>query len=85
MVLITREQKRIVYQYLLEEGVLVVKKVGCGSSGKLIYMYVGRTSEKASALEHSEPERNVHYEIIGLQEIRRRGLLLELVLLDCHQ
>ena len=54
MVLITKQQKRAVYDYLLEEGVLVVKKVNQN-------IEVGCSYAKAPSLGYAKPQCNLHY------------------------
>jgi hypothetical protein len=81
-VLITKEQKRAVYSYLLDEGVLVVKKV---KEHRETIMKIGRAYEGPSAFGYTKLERNVHNEDAEIQAICHRSLLLELVVLDCYE
>ena len=79
MVLISKQQKRMAYAYLLEEGVIVIKKV------PLTTDTIGHALEETPGSGYAQPELDLHSEDPLVQEVCCSDLLLELVLLLRHQ
>lgn len=77
--LITKQQKRAAYVYLLDEGVIVIKKVLPRA------LPIGCSPQETPRSRYAQSELDLHNEDLVLEEVRERDLLLELVLLHGHQ